>query len=77
MNQSLLKDPLIRRMSVKIYPSFGSDDARTWREEGFFFTNIDCLEAQTLCVRYGQNAGVMVSLGLSPQLIWHPEVSLP
>ena len=77
MNDALLKDPLIDRDHVTVYPSYGSDDDQTWREQGFFFTNIDCLEAQELCLRYKQNAGVMISIGMGPELVWHPDVVLP
>ena len=77
MNKALLKDPLVDRKHVGVYPSFGGDEEQTWREEGFFFTNLDCLEAQELCRRYKQNAGVMISVGMGPELVWHPDVVLP
>ena len=76
-NQQLLSDPVITDSTVHTYPSYGADDDQTWREEGFFFTNIDCLHAQQLCDRYQQNAGVLVDTENPVQLIWHPEVILP
>jgi len=76
-NQALENDALGTDDRVIKYPSYGADDQQTWQEEGFFFTHIDCQQAQTLCERYQQNAGVMVDIMHPPQLVWHPSVLLP
>lgn len=81
-NRALLSDPLVANDAVVVYPSFGGDDfdgdnKETWREEGFFLTNIDCLAAQSLCEKYQQNAGVIVDRRYPAQLVWHPDVKLP
>lgn len=75
-NQQLRQHPIIRSPAVRVYAAFGSDDANTWQEDGFFFTNIGTEKARQLCIEFAQNAGVWIAQGESAELLWHPRAKL-